>query len=135
MGFQTTSFNLVSPATPTVSVNASTTERHPNGFLSSNNAANGNTTLATVGAGKKWTIMAIGQTATIVGGAIIAKLLLNGVVVDTVSCSASATSSDSMVSRIFFKYENAPQILATQTIVQNLSTAAQCSYDIWYIEE
>jgi hypothetical protein len=108
----------------------------PNGFLSGSGVTNTTSTLGTVGAGKKWTILSF-NFGNYMGGAFggVASLKVNGQIIALIQSASSATNTNNEMCALVFPYSQAPQIAAGQTVQITAdvnSTACAC---VTYIEE
>jgi hypothetical protein len=122
--------------TGTVTSTAAT--HHPNGFIHFTLTLGASHTIGTVGAGKKWTILAVNvYSKCSSGGSGEVVLLANGNALISVPNGASATTAGNQCNALVFPYNEAPVITAAQTITITTTHAAELykGADVIYVEE
>lgn len=134
MSFNTQS-GFTTPQTVVLSGGVSIAKTSPI-CLSATISTNGNTTIGTVGAGKKWTILGytLGATAN-TASTVRIKLVANGVTIGAVSATGLATAPAAAATSISLGYSAGYVLNAGEALVINLSTAQDCSYSVFYYEE
>lgn len=109
-------------------------EKHPNGWIQTSGVSNTTTTMGTVGAGKKWTILGVSVSNYAGAGSGIVTVKANSQPI--LSASVLGNPVGNVCNAVAFDYNYAPQITVGQTISLTSSSAtSNGEATVIYIEE